>query len=815
MFANKTDTNRPRVQELWPLVLLAVFYGFCISQAILSVTLVQMPAVKVFFIQTALTVIISVIFYRPLFAGLAAGIIALTLLCWFGLTYFKDSINMFGSLSEFVNEISGSAVYSAKFDFTICFIVCVFSGILSVVFIVKISSFSAAAAMGCFVFGMKWTLGYDYAPYCFYIFLAVICALGLRRLNITMMRRAGETTSRPSGLYMLITLPLCVALTAASFFAAPIKTTNAELFDLLTSGNITTLSDFFNVLTSESYDSVADSGFGTGSVLGGDVTQDYTPVMEVSSKRSGTVYLSGMHSNQYNGLRWQNTLNTYENMPSTVSPSAEELNFLLTDTTGPFSKNTVHIYPLKTTRTMFVPSGLVDINDKKAHISASGDIRSFTAYRKGEDYLTTSMVFNDFPINRVSPLEMIPDYVRLANGHRTFFYDFSPSFDRYYRRARGVIFNQSFLTPNDNATLEIYKKLIEYADFVYANYLDLPENLPARVPELANSVAVSGNKFTKVDQIRRFLSNYDYTLTPGDVPSGHDFTDYFLFDSKRGYCTYFASAMCVMARAVGVPARYVEGYVAKGAVSDIKQTVTNADAHAWAECYFEGVGWIILEATPPYYQTSSAANPAGDSSANTDASSGASSSGMGSTPSGTSSAPSGSSSAASSSAASGASSSAPAKGSGGSLWIFIICGLAAFSAAAILTVVLNNRRLRRKRRIAELKTAPASEAIAICFDFICRLAEADGNPRETYETALQYGHRLSGIYTYGDCDMLTIAEIYSVTVYSDNGLAPEEELQARETAAEFFDAMYADMLERKGHELRRFHRYLSDGGFHE
>gem|GEM_PF-4625730 len=811
--ANKIDNNRPKVRDVWPLVLLAVFYGFCISQGILSVTLVQMPAGKVFLIQAALIILLSVIFYRPLFFGIAAAVLGIALFIWLALNHLQIGPHMLTSFKEFFTEISGDAIYSARFDSIICFTVCFFSGILSVVFIVKISSFSAATALGLFVFGIKWMTEYDNAPYCFYVFLAVICALGLRRLNITMMRHSGKTGSTPSGLYTLITLPLCIALTAASFFAAPNKTTNIELLDSITKGKITTLSDFINVLTSESYGSVADSGFGHDNILGGDVTQDYTPVMEVSSGRSGTVYLSGLHSNSYTGTRWQNTLDTYQDMPPTISPSAEELNFLLTEPVlPPFRKNTVHIYPLKTTRTMFVPSGLVDISDKKAQISVSDDIRSFTAYRKGENYLTTSLEFDEFPTNRVSLLGMIPDYTKIPGEKFRFFDNNSRSFHKYYKRARGNIYNRTYLSPNELNAVEIYTRLIKYADFVYANYLELPESLPPRVVELANSIAVSYNEFSKVDEIRTFLNSYTYTLTPGDVPLGHDFTDYFLFDSKQGYCTYFATAMCIMARAVGVPSRYVEGYIAKNTVSNIKQTVTNADAHAWAECYFEGIGWVILEATPPYYQESTSTNQPNNSTESPEPSS---------TTSKTSSTrPSVESSI--SSAIPDSSSSNPVQSKGGHLWIFILCGSAVLLAAALIAAVLCNRRLRRKRHIDELKTAPANKAIATCFGFICRLAEADGNPRKNHETALQYGHRLSGIYMYGGNDMLTIAEIYSFAAYSDNGLGTENEAAARKTAIEFFDAMYADILERRDNTaLRKFNSYLSrgndshNGGTHE
>jgi len=94
--------------------------------------------------------------------------------------------------------------------------------------------------------------------------------------------------------------------------------------------------------------------------------------------------------------------------------------------------------------------------------------------------------------------------------------------------------------------------------------------------------------------------NFTYTLSPQVPPANHDFVDYFLFDGKEGYCTYFATAMCIMTRAIGIPARYVEGFVLPKEPDKYGfYHVTNQNAHAWVEVYFEGVGWVTFEPTAP------------------------------------------------------------------------------------------------------------------------------------------------------------------------------------------------------------------------
>jgi uncharacterized membrane protein len=96
---------------------------------------------------------------------------------------------------------------------------------------------------------------------------------------------------------------------------------------------------------------------------------------------------------------------------------------------------------------------------------------------------------------------------------------------------------------------------------------------------------------------------YTYSLTTKKVPEDADFIDYFLFESKQGYCTSYATAMAVLGRCIGIPTRYVEGFMAKFEYRDEEAMylVKNSQAHAWAEAYMKGVGWVPFEATTPFY----------------------------------------------------------------------------------------------------------------------------------------------------------------------------------------------------------------------
>ena len=119
--------------------------------------------------------------------------------------------------------------------------------------------------------------------------------------------------------------------------------------------------------------------------------------------------------------------------------------------------------------------------------------------------------------------------------------------------------------------------------------------------------------------VNTLKNEYQYTTSPGMVPAGREALDYFLNDSKKGYCTYFATAMTLILRNYGIPARYVSGYMISG--SDIATaSVSNGSkvvdfngnridntvavsvkddyAHAWCEMFVKGYGWVVVDATP-------------------------------------------------------------------------------------------------------------------------------------------------------------------------------------------------------------------------
>jgi transglutaminase-like putative cysteine protease len=131
-------------------------------------------------------------------------------------------------------------------------------------------------------------------------------------------------------------------------------------------------------------------------------------------------------------------------------------------------------------------------------------------------------------------------------------------------------------------------------------YLQLPAEDP-RIAELARQVTktVEG-RYAKARALEQYLrSHYAYSLVLGGIQGGKDPLAVFLFDVRKGHCEYFASAMTVMLRQIGIPARLVNGFHI-GEYNRIGNNwiVRQYNAHTWVEAYFPPYGWIEFDPTP-------------------------------------------------------------------------------------------------------------------------------------------------------------------------------------------------------------------------
>ncbi|MFB6152839.1 MAG: DUF3488 and DUF4129 domain-containing transglutaminase family protein [Halodesulfurarchaeum sp.] len=138
----------------------------------------------------------------------------------------------------------------------------------------------------------------------------------------------------------------------------------------------------------------------------------------------------------------------------------------------------------------------------------------------------------------------------------------------------------------------------DYPDRIADRYLGVPESTTQRVRRLAEQIAGDASTpYAKAKAIERWLENAKGYSLSVERPSGN-VVDSFLFEMQEGYCVYFASAMAVMLRTQGVPARFVVGYTPGQQVDDDSFVVRGVDSHAWVEVYFPDVGWVRFDPTP-------------------------------------------------------------------------------------------------------------------------------------------------------------------------------------------------------------------------
>lgn len=148
-----------------------------------------------------------------------------------------------------------------------------------------------------------------------------------------------------------------------------------------------------------------------------------------------------------------------------------------------------------------------------------------------------------------------------------------------------------------------------YSNYVWENYLDVPEELRNALYGLDGLLGDGGfwggpsqdEPFAPVELARYIAAllewQCDYDVNAPAAPEGTDPVLYFLNESRRGYCMHYASAATLLLRSMGIPARYVSGFTAVS-VPDKEVDVPDRAAHAWVEVWLDGFGWYPVEVTP-------------------------------------------------------------------------------------------------------------------------------------------------------------------------------------------------------------------------
>ncbi len=173
----------------------------------------------------------------------------------------------------------------------------------------------------------------------------------------------------------------------------------------------------------------------------------------------------------------------------------------------------------------------------------------------------------------------------------------SVTMPRVFRPGDKYTMTTGYSTPS---TSDLSRSGGSYPASIMQYYLQLPASFPDSVSQQAIKVTADARTpYEKVMAISKYLSQFPYQVKISPPPKGTDPVAYFLFQQKSGFCLYYASAMAVMLRSVGVPARLAVGYLPGDPGKQPGQYLLRDNAyHAWPQIYLNGYGWIDFEATP-------------------------------------------------------------------------------------------------------------------------------------------------------------------------------------------------------------------------
>lgn len=248
----------------------------------------------------------------------------------------------------------------------------------------------------------------------------------------------------------------------------------------------------------------------------------------------------------------------------------------------------------------------------------TADYMSQTELTLRYDYLDTGYVFTPLKTWQVIDCEPVYDGTNLLFGeqkgygteYKTFYHQLNVDHPAFYemleaeKEPEEETWNNLMkrYTPKGENLLTL-EDLEAHRTYIYQNYGEKPVLSEAEENYLEEITAGAETDLEKLRAIETELSSYTYTRTPGklpeDIEDADSYLEYFLLESKQGYCSYFATAFVLLARAEGIPARYVEGFCVP-TNRERKMTVYSNMAHAWPEVYLDGAGWIPFEPTPGY-----------------------------------------------------------------------------------------------------------------------------------------------------------------------------------------------------------------------
>lgn len=343
------------------------------------------------------------------------------------------------------------------------------------------------------------------------------------------------------------------------------------------------IQEFSEMERAEDFD-MKMAGFSERGALGGNLQGNGNIALHVNSDRylNSNLYLSGVHLDSFDGREWTGSIS--ENQIDKRIDTLETLYGLrllgMEDSTDIVrsTRITVLVRNLNS-KFFFTPGKMTYFNMNNHDLLEPGNYNDklWDTFKKfGDDYRCNYLQFNvNHPI--------------ISNFRKDSITD---------SEADWIAITDKFRLPEVS-----FAKLQKYRDSVKDLYLP-DTTLSPEMQKWVNKVTEGcTSDIQKLRAIETALRRLTYTMEPGQLPdkvkTPSDFLDYFVLESKEGYCTYYATAFTLIARAEGYPARYVQGFCVP-MINERTLDVLSETGHAWSEVYFEGLGWIPFEPTAGY-----------------------------------------------------------------------------------------------------------------------------------------------------------------------------------------------------------------------
>ena len=643
------------------LLIVGVALAWSMTAGIISTTEFQrdyrMALVRTFFIVVILGLMFSHRHFFWIGGMILAGFLIFTISGFLYLPEEPNQANLFARLLiDTVRYLNGEERHAIEYERVVIWAISILIGFVVVLFCYYRFWFLLLFAVGGVTFGILLSSPYFGYYRSFYVFLFSIMILLVHYLH---QRSAKKSLVKSP--FTKLALPIAAAcLILAAVIPTPQVGAMQGTMQNAISRPFNFINDMFYNVTRQSEFSLRQTGFGGYGQLGRPVQLNHELFMRVRTDGSLPLYLTGGTADTYTGYSWLNKhredsrldfSTIYQNIElfeyTTINVNPQELELMaeliyqnLSFWVIQVEPEIVDIYSLPSHHTLeidvlgFRPSTVFH-TDIVRNIFTEEEERVFLRDREGR--ILTEPRFTRHSRYTVLYIPKGQGHIRDAHlltspierSYPGLFRDIHEVLSGFYEEHQIDLFP---ITYQMGETSIWYRDLLENyliprAERIHETYTALPEEFPERVRELAYNITniegaasssivipifdgtigrvrsiemAADSVYARLHLLSTFLSNnFRYTLTPELPQEGMDFVEFFLFESQEGYCVHFATAFVVMARSIGLPARYVEGFLVYGepdAAGFID--VPNSMAHAWAEVYFEGHGWVRFEPTP-------------------------------------------------------------------------------------------------------------------------------------------------------------------------------------------------------------------------